>query len=62
MPDVTEITFKEATKKLKELGLEVNIEGLNENNNINEETIVIDQLPKKGIKISKGSKVTLYVK
>lgn len=56
MPDVTGITVGEAKKTLNELGLEVEIDGEE-----TEEAIVTDQLPKKGIQVNTGTKVTVYV-
>lgn len=56
MPDVTGMELSEAKKILKELGLEVEIEGEGA-----EEMLVTDQLPKKGIKVNVGTKVTIYV-
>ena len=56
MPDVTGMELSEAKKILKELGLEVEIEGEGA-----EEMLVTDQLPKKGISVSSGTKVTVYV-
>lgn len=56
MPDVTGISLNEAKKSLKELGLEVEIDGEE-----NDELIVKDQLPKKGIQVSTGTRVTIYV-
>lgn len=53
MPNVTGLELSEAKKILKELGLEVEIQG--------EENIVTDQLPKKGINVNVGTKVTIYV-
>lgn len=52
MPNVTEMRLDEARKTLEELGLEIEINGEGE--------IVKDQLPKKGIQISTGTKVTIY--
>ena len=52
MPDVTGMGISEAGKALKELGLEIET--------IGEGKIVTDQLPKKGIKINTGTKVTIY--
>lgn len=52
MIDVTEMEVNEATKELKNLGLEVQING--------EGDIVTEQLPKKGIQINEGTKVTIY--
>lgn len=54
MPEVTGITLKEAKKILTELGLEF------EADTDNMETIITNQLPKKGIGISQGTKVFLY--
>lgn len=56
MLDVTGMELSEAKKILKELGLEVEIEGEEK-----EESIVTDQLPKKGIQVNVGTKVTIYV-
>ena len=55
MPNVTGMSLDEAKKILKELNLYVEIIG-----DEKEERIVIDQLPKKGIKIQEESKITLY--
>ena len=52
MPNVTGLGLEEAKKVLKELGLEIEINGEGEK--------VIDQLPKKGIQINEGTKVTIY--
>ena len=53
MPDITGITLKEAKIILKELGLDYEI-------NIDEpETIITNQVPKKGIKVNSGTKVIL---
>ena len=52
MPNVIDLTITEAKKMLQELGLEVEINGEGE--------VVTDQLPKKGIQINSGSKVTIY--
>lgn len=56
MPDVTGMKLTEAMENLKKLGLEVQIDGKE-----GEETTVKDQLPKKGIQLSIGTKVTIYV-
>lgn len=53
MPNVTGIELEVAKKVLKELGLEVEING--------EGGMVIDQLPKKGIQVNAGTKVTVYI-
>lgn len=52
MPEVTEMSITDAKKTLKELGLEVEI--------IGEGETVTNQLPKNGIKINAGTKVTIY--
>ena len=56
MPDVTGITLNEARNILKELNLDIEISG-EENPN----APIINQLPKKGIQIQEGAKVTLYI-
>ena len=61
VPNVRELTIKEAKSTLKELGLEVEVNGETEENKIDSEEIVIDQLPKPGIQLLSGSKVTLYI-
>lgn len=52
MPDITGMSINDAKKTLKELGLEMEI--------IGEGEIITDQLPKNGIKINSGTKVTIY--
>ena len=59
MPSVIGLTVSEATKILKDLGFEVNIENRGESDEGNDK-IVTEQLPKKGIKVYSGSKVTIY--
>lgn len=55
VPNVEGLTIEEARKTLKECGLDINIENEEE---INEkETIIKEQLPKKGIKLKSGTKV-----
>lgn len=51
MPEVTGMSITDAKKAVKELGLEVEI--------IGEGETVGDQLPKTGIKINTGTKVTI---
>ena len=55
MPNVIGVSVEEAKKILKELGLEIEIVGEE-----NEESIIIEQLPKKGIQINSGTKVSVY--
>jgi len=56
MPDVTGITLEEAKKILEEAGLSYTING-----EAVKDTIIKDQLPKKGIEIEEGTEVVLYV-
>lgn len=56
MPDVNEMSLNEAKKTLKELNLQVEVNGEE-----SAESKVIDQLPKRGIQIQEGTKVTLYI-
>lgn len=55
MPNVTGLSVIETKKILKELGLEVEVIGEQ-----NEELIIVEQLPKKGIQINSGTKVSVY--
>ena len=55
MPNVTGLSVIETKKILKELGLEVEVIGEE-----NEESIIVEQLPKKGIQINSGAKVSVY--
>lgn len=61
VPEVRETNLKEATKILKEAGLEIetNIEITEEINK--EETIIKEQIPKPGIKVNKGSKIRVEI-
>ena len=52
MPEVTGLSFSEVKKILQEAGLDYKIEGEAGN-----DTIIIDQLPKKGIKVEEGTEV-----
>lgn len=54
MPELTGITLKEAKQVLKDLGLEY------ETDTDDSEAVITDQLPKKGIGITSGTKVYLY--
>ena len=60
MPDVTGISIADAKSTLKELGLEVEVNGETEENQIDDSLIVTDQLPKKGIQVNAGTKVVIY--
>lgn len=55
MPNLIGETVQNAKQILKELGLEYEIDIEK-----NSEEIIINQLPKQGIQINKGTKVVLY--
>ncbi len=60
VPNITGISIKEAEKILKEIGLELSIEGVTEENEETldkENTIINKQIPTEGIKINKGNKI-----
>lgn len=60
VPNVEGLTIKEATKILKDLNLSIQIE--NEPENLDKEnTIVREQVPKKGIKVYEGTKVIIKI-
>jgi len=54
MPELTGITVKETKQILTELGLEFEID------TEDIESIITNQLPRKGIQVSEGTKVILY--
>ena len=57
VPNIEGITIEEARKILKDSGLDINVE---KDESLNEkETIIKEQLPKKGIKLKAGSKVII---
>ena len=60
MPNIIGLSIKEAEKILKEKDLELNIEGITEENEETldkENTVIKEQTPNAGIKINKGNKV-----
>ena len=60
VPNVVGLSINEAEKTIKELGLELNIEGISEENKqgLNKEnTIIKKQTPTEGIRINKGNKI-----
>lgn len=61
VPEIRNMNLKEATSKLKEIGLEIqtSIEITEEMNK--EEVIIKEQLPKPGIKVKKGSKISVEI-
>ncbi len=60
MPEVTGLSIKDAKNALKELGLDVEVNGETEENKVDDSVIVTDQLPKKGIQVNSGTKVVIY--
>ena len=60
VPNIEGLTIKEATKILKDSSLSIQIE--NEPENLDKEnTIIKEQVPKKGIKIYEGTKVIIKI-
>ena len=57
IPDVRNLTIKEATKILEEKKLESNLDTDIE---VDEKNIVTDMFPKPGVKVNEGSSITLY--
>ncbi|MCI9016552.1 MAG: PASTA domain-containing protein [Clostridia bacterium] len=57
VPEVRNINIKEGIEKLKEQGLE--IDNTIEEDINKDSTIIKEQLPKPGIKVKKGSKITI---
>ncbi len=60
VPNITGLSIKEAEKVLKEIGLELSINGITEENEETldkENTIIKEQTPIEGIKINKGNKI-----
>lgn len=54
MPNIEGLTIEEAKKRLKEINLDLEIEGENDIVNTN---IIIKQIPKSGIKVKEGTKI-----
>ena len=59
VPEIRNLTVKEAIEKLKEVGLDFTINTEKEINK--DETLVTQQLPKPGITINEGIQVEIYV-
>ncbi len=60
VPNIVGLSIKEAEKILKEIGLELSIDGITEENKETldkENTIIKEQTPIEGIKINKGNKI-----
>ena len=61
VPEIREMNISDAKKVLKERGLEIEI-NIEITSEIKEDEIVIkEQLPKPGIKVKKGSKISVEV-
>lgn len=64
VPNIIGISIKEAEKIVKEIGLELNIEGITEENKERldkENTIIKDQTPVERININKGNKIFVKI-
>lgn len=64
VPNITGLSIKEAEKILKDVGLELCIEGITEENKETldkENTIIKEQIPTEGIKINKGNKIFVKI-
>lgn len=60
VPNIVGLSIKEAEKILKEIGLELSVEEITEENKETldkEKTIIKEQTPTEGIKIKKGNKI-----
>ena len=58
VPDIRNMSIKDAKKQLKDIGLELEIKNKDESQEIKEsETIIIEQTPKPGIIINSGNKI-----
>ena len=57
VPDVRNLTIKEATKVLEESNLESNLDTDIE---VDEKKVVTDMFPKPGVKVNEGSSIILY--
>ncbi len=60
VPNIENMTVTEATKALKELNLDLQIQNMPENLD-KETTIIKQQLPKQGISVYEGTKVLVEV-
>lgn len=61
MPEIREMTLKDAKRKLKDLNLEIQLSVELEQNSKEEEIIIKEQTPKPGIKVNKGSKISVEI-
>ena len=64
VPNITGLSIKEAEKLLKDVGLELNIEGITEENKETldkENTSIKEQTPTEGVKVNKGNKIFVKI-
>lgn len=61
VPEIREMKVQEAKKILKEIGLELDIPTQIEENINLQDCYIKEQTPKPGIKINKGSKVSIEI-
>lgn len=54
VPNIVGLSIKEAEKLLRELGIEIKIEGEGIDK---ENTVIKEQIPKEGITVNKGNKI-----
>lgn len=59
MPNVIGMNLKEAKKTLNSIGLQYEIHS-NSEEEINENPVILDQLPKQGITVQEETKIVLY--
>ena len=60
VPNVIDMSLKEAKKVLKDTGLQYEIQSSKEEYDI-ENAVISNQLPKQGITIQEGTKIILYI-
>ena len=61
VPEIRNLNLKEAKNKLKELGLEISLSVELQEGAKQEEIIIKEQLPKPGIKVKQGSKISVEI-
>lgn len=57
VPEIRNKTIKEAKKILKEIGLQLEANNIE----VNEDTIIVEQTPKPGININTGGKIYIEI-
>lgn len=61
VPSLVGLTIKEAKKTLKEIGLEIEYEKSEDEEIKEADSVIWEQLPKKGVKIKQGNKVIVQI-